>query len=503
MANDVVFIKQQGGLGRPLPGEDYISGYLHYTASLPSGFSSSDRIKQIFSVEEAEDLGITDTHLGATASTATVAVTNKGATGDTAILTVAGSLGTVTLASYTQVAADVVSITTSGDRLALEINNGTLTHGYTALNAIGTVTITAPTSEGIFLNSGTPYVFTPTGTLAATVVQSVVAGVASEIDIIHYHISEYFRLQPKGNLYVGIYATADATTFESVTLMQNFAQGRIRQIGIYQKTTAWATSQCATLQAILTTNETNHKPLEAIYGAEISATALISTLTSVRLLSAPNVTVTIGQDGAGTGYQLFKATGKSIGCVGTCLGAVSFAAVNEDIAWPAKFNVSGEDFDTLNFANGQVYTALTDTLINTVDLYGYVFLKKHVGLDGSYFNDSHTAIALTNDYAYIEINRVYAKARRNLRAYYLPYLASPVKANADGTMSESSIGFFEGLGKNALDPMVKDNEISAYQILIDPSQNIVSTSKLVATAQIIAMGVARTIQINLGYVTAI
>lgn len=26
MANDVIFVKQQGGLGRPLAGEDFISG---------------------------------------------------------------------------------------------------------------------------------------------------------------------------------------------------------------------------------------------------------------------------------------------------------------------------------------------------------------------------------------------------------------------------------------------------------------------------------------------
>lgn len=53
MANNVIFNKGQGGLGRPLAGTDYISGMLFYSATLPSGFNSSNRIKIVYSVEEA------------------------------------------------------------------------------------------------------------------------------------------------------------------------------------------------------------------------------------------------------------------------------------------------------------------------------------------------------------------------------------------------------------------------------------------------------------------
>jgi hypothetical protein len=48
MANDVIFNKGQGGLGRPLAGTDYISGLLFYTAALPSGFTATNRIKTVF-----------------------------------------------------------------------------------------------------------------------------------------------------------------------------------------------------------------------------------------------------------------------------------------------------------------------------------------------------------------------------------------------------------------------------------------------------------------------
>lgn len=502
MANDVTFIKQSGGLGRPLPGEDFISGYLHYTSVVPSGFTTSDRIKQGFSVSDFEALGITNTSSDATASAGVILITNKGIAGDPVAVTVLGKSGLVTIASYSQVTADITSVTTSGDRLSLEINAGTLTHGYSAINTAGSVAVTAPKNQGVFLNSGTPLVFTTTGTVAATVTQFS-GGVASELDIIHYHISEYFRIQPKGNLYVGIYATSDATTFASVTLMQNYAGGKIRQIGIYQKTTAFATSQCATLQAILVTNYTNHKPLEAIYQADFSGTSDLTTLANLRLLSAPNVTVTLGQDGAGVGRGLWLATGKSIGCVGTTLGAVAFANVNEDIAWVSKFNMAGTDFDTLAFANGTAYSSLTDGAINNLDSYGYVFLKKHIGIDGSYFDDSHTAVLITSDYAYIESNRTINKAIRSLRSYLLPYLASPVDVNPDGTLTEGLIAFYKSVCDNALDVMQRNNEISAYEIVINPAQNVVSSSKLIINVSIVPKGVARHIKVNIGFTTSI
>ena len=502
MANDVVFIKKQGGLGRPLAGEDHISGLLFYSASLPSGFGASDRIKKIFSVSEAVDLGITNTGIGETKSTATVTITNKGVVGDTAKLTVLSSTGLLTLAEYTQAIGDDVSITTSATRLTTEINLGTATHGFTATSAVGVVTITAKAGEGVFLNTGTPYVLTVTGTLAGTVVQNVVVGVASEIDLMYYHISEYFRIQPKGELYVGIYGVADATTFASVTLMQNFALGKIRQIGVYQKTTAFATTQLATLQAIVDANTTVHKPLEVVYQAEMSASTL-STLTSLRALNAPNVSVVIGQDGAGVGAQLYKAVGKSIGCLGTTLGAIALAKVSEDIAWVGKFNVASSELDTLAFVNGALYSAQTDGLLNSLDSLGYVFVKKHIGLEGSYFNDSHTAVAITSDFAYIENNRTFNKAIRSLRTFILPQLASPVDLNADGTLTESLIGYYETLCARALEVMQRDGELSAFSVTINPAQNVLSTSTLYISVSIVPKGVARNIVVNVGFTLSI
>lgn len=510
--NNVIINKGEGGLGRPLPGTDFISGLLFYSASLPTGFSSGSRIKTVFSVEDAEALGILDTHVGETASTATYLVTTKFTTGDSFKLTCAtiastspiqadATAGTVTLLDYTADATAATNTTTSATAIAAAINALTYIHGFTATSNTATVTITAAPGQGLFLNTGTPYVKTETGAIAGTLTQNVVAGVPSEIDIMHYHVSEYFRLQPSGKLYIGIYATADATTFDSITLMQNFAVGEIKQLGVYQKTTAFALSQLTTIQSKLTALEALSLPIwSVIYGAEISGTAdLTGYANNLHTLTAPQVSVTFAQDGAATGFTLFKATGKSISNVGEALGAVSLSPVNESIAFLKRYQVATYELDYSAFSNGQLWTALSDGARVNLDTLGYWVLRKIVGLGGTYHNRPYTAVSQTSDFAYVPNNRVMFKAIQNVRAFLLPETGGNVTVNADGTLTNDVIGYFKGIGQNALDPMLNDNEISGYQILIDPSQDVASTNNLTVTVKIQPRPTADFITVNIGF----
>lgn len=500
--SNVNFTRSTNGLGRALDGSDYISGLLFYTNTLPSGFGVNDRIKQVFSLSEAVALGITNTNLGATAATGTLTVTNKGSVGNTNVITIATIAGTVTLASYTQVAADIVSITTAADRISLEINLGTATHGFSATNLLGVVTITAPTSQGVYLNTISA-VCTIVGTLAITVV-AFSGGVGSIIDILYYHVSEYFRLQPKGNLYIGCYAEESTTyTFDALITLQNFAAGQIRQVAVYEKNVAFSNVQCTQLQVQATALEAIYKPIQIILNAEISGTANVSSLTALTGLTANNVSVVIGQDGAAIGSGYFKALGKSVGILGATLGAVSLAAVNENIGWVQKFLASSTELDTIAFSNGQLYTAISESLLTTLDTYHYIFLRKLVGLAGSYFSFSHTAIAATSDYSTIELNRVYNKITRDVRTALLPQLNSPLKVNADGTLTDATIGYFETLANRPLENMESAGELSAHKIIINPAQNVLSTSTIELTLQNVPVGVAKIINVNVGFVTAI
>lgn len=512
--NDVIIRKGQGGLGRSLPGTDYISGLLFYSdQTAPTGFTSANqRIITVYSVEDAEDNGIVNTHAGATASTATYQFTTKFTVGDTFKITCAtidsvnpiasiASAGTVTLASFTAVTADAVDTTTSATRLAAEINLGTVTHGFSATSNTATVTITAPKSQGIFLNSGTPYAVTIVGVAAGTLTQNVVSGVASHVDILHYHVTEFFRLQPKGKLWVSFQATADVGTFAKATTLQEYSGGEIKQLGVWYASTAFTSAHCTTLQSINTALETLHMPYWSILLAgEISGTANVTGLTTnLRTLNAPTVSVVIGQDGAAQGFTLFKATGKSITNMGEQLGAVAISNVNESIAWLSKFQVSATELDYPAYANGQLFRDVSNGTSVNLDSYGYNFVRKVTGLGGTYHNRPYTCVSATSDYTYIYNNRTIYKAIANVRTVLLPETGRPVLVNADGTLTEDVIGYFQGLCKQALDVMVRDAEISNFAAIIDPAQNILSTGILYVTIQIQPVGVADFITVNIGF----
>ena len=386
---NVIINKGQGGLGRALIGEDHITGLIFFIANadLPSGFGTSDRIKEVFSIDEAEALGITE---------------------------------------------------------------GSATTG-----------------------------------------------------VLWYDVNEYFRQQPKGDLYIGLYddTSPDLTSIE---LMQAFANGKIRQIGVHDAGTTFAASATTTLQASVANLNAVDMPLEVIYAADFSGVSNLSTLADLRALSNPNVSVVLGEDGAGAGAALAVSTSASVTALGAVLGAVSLAAVNENVGWIAKFNfATTTEFEVPAMANGDLVKDLSASLLSTLNDRGYIFLRKFVGIAGSYANDSNTCVTAANDFAYIENNRVMNKAIRNVRVGLLPNLNSPILVNEDGTLSEETIAIFKNDADAALDQMLRDNEVSAKAIIIDPAQNVLTTSEVVVTVQIVPVGVSRTITVNISFTTSI
>lgn len=499
--NNINFILGQGGLGRPLTGLDHVSGLIYYSATLPSGFTSSNRIKQMFSVADAETAGILGDYNDATAATGTYLVTTLGGVTDSIKITVAEPFSAITtLCNYTKVAGDT-TIALMGASIAAAINSGTLSHGYTASFTTATLTITAPKKFGIFLNSGTPIVVTITGTIAGTLTQFT-GGVCSKQAIWHYHIAEYFRLQPQGNLYVGFFAIPSPYTFTEITTMQNFSGGNIRQIGIYKDASAFASGDLTTIDAVNKALVAGHKEIIAIYGADISGTADVSTLTDLSTLTANTVSAVIGQDGAGLGAFLYLTYGKSITILGATLGAIALAKVNESIAWIQKFNISnGFECDTLAFGNGVLFTAatVTDSYLSTLQNMRYIFLRKFVGIAGSYFNENPTAITSSSNYAFIADNRTIQKATRGVYAGLLPALNSPIVLNSDGTLTDQSAAYFVGLAEVNLIQMVRNTELSAQKVVINPTQNVLSTGILVVSISLVPTGTARNITVNIGF----
>jgi hypothetical protein len=387
--NKVTFNINTAGLGTPLASKDHISGIVYYNDTLPSGFGVADRIKTVFSLADAETLGIIE---------------------------------------------------------------GSADHG-----------------------------------------------------VEWYHIREFFQKQPQGELWIGYYAVPGVPAthdFTEIKTVQDTALGTIRQFGVFYPNSAYSDAIVTAMQAVATTLKGESKPCSILYGAEISGTADLSTLSDLRLLTAPNVSVCIGQDGAGKGAALFISTALSVTDMGAKLGAVSAANVNESISFYEKFPMvtDGTEFDVAHFANGDAVALAATSLVEAIDTKGYIFLVKEVGFSNTFNNDSYSAVAITNDLATIENNRTIDKATRNLRTFIVPKLGSPLRVNPDGTLREDTIKTFKALGDRALSSMEADGELSAYEVIINALQDVVTSSTLEITVKLVPVGVAREITINLGFV---
>lgn len=501
--NDVVFILGQGGIGRPAPGQDYISGMIVYgaDANLPSGFTTSARVKQFFSVLDAENAGITNTHADETPANAEYLVTAAGNTADTVTVKVTEATGNVvTLAVYTRAVSDTTPTLVAAG-IAAAINAGTKTTGYSATTATATVTIVARGGLGISLDTGTPLSVVIVGSVAGTITQFA-GGVASRWDRYHYHISEFFRANPTGNLYFGIYAVPSSYVFAEVAYVQNFANGTIRQMGVYVDSTAYTAGMLDALHAACQSEVSVHKEVIGILGADISSVSDITTLADLSTHTSNLAAICIAQDGAALGYTLYKACGKSVTALGAMLGSVSAAKVSESIAWVAKFNQSnGVELDTPALANGVLLSdpTINDGVLGSLQDKRYTFLRKIVGVAGAYWNENATAVSATSDYAYIADNRTMQKATRNIYASVIVQLNGPITLNADGTPSDEAVAYLTSLAQTPLDAMIRNQELSAHLVTIDTTQNVQATGLIIIAVVLTEVGTSRKIQVNIGF----
>ena len=314
----------------------------------------------------------------------------------------------------------------------------------------------------------------------------------------YYQIQQYFRLNPSGDLF--IMATTGASYTEvagKAKVFQEAADGEIRQMAIiYSGTADFAAAKAAAQEAQVQADAAyaDYMPFEVLiegkgFAAVLSAGA--SDAEDLADFGASNVSVVVAMDVEAA------VTYPNTAAVGMALGAISRAKVSENIAWVEQFNLAGAGFSKAGFVGGE--EVKTQGALETLNSKRYVFARTHTGLPGVYFNDSHTANLGTSDFAYIENNRTINKATRLLRTALLPKLNSPILVDEAGQLAPSVTKGFETLCRAALEGMVSNQEVSAFDVFVDPAQDILATSELRIKAEVTPVGTARKIIVDLGF----
>lgn len=518
--------KDQKSSGRVPAGFDYISGQMFYGtapsvtgkwATYQSSLFPAVQIKaqQMFSVDDAIAAGILP-NTDNTASTATFEITAIGTTGDTCLVecvipVLGGGTTSVTLADYTIGAADT-TIDLQGAALVAAINALSYLTGFSATYAAGsdTLTITAPKKLGKYLNTGTPYSFTIVGTFAGTLVQNVIAGTASQYAIWYYQISEYFRKNATGNLWVGIISAS--SSFNELLALMSASGNTIRQIGIYDNhtTRGLAANITATCQQIQTAAMLLDQSFsfEVFYSPNITAVTDLSTMPNGQLVAYNKVSVVISQDGGAQGAFLYVVSGQTIGNIGCKIGTTSASRVSADDAQAIpQFNLSdGIENNIPAFGNGKLLSEISANLQTQLQAYRYIFFAVFTGnVVGTYWTDNYCFCVQTNRYAFSNDNRVASKLTRILNTTYIPLVKSEVLFNEDGTISDASVEMLQDAGVDAITaamitgfgsmPLISGQPI----VTIDPTQDLQNTGNLQIVVKIGENGIARDITISQGF----
>lgn len=333
-------------------------------------------------------------------------------------------------------------------------------------------------------------------------------GASLDARMMHYHLREVFRINPGVTLYVGVYTkkTANTNTFEEVKMLQNFAGGEIRQVGVWNGYVPMSASEMTALQGVANQLEEEDTPLSCIYSPGIESGKLSDLGTNYYGENKCRVSVVIGQDGEGLAATLQAAYDKSggttaVGGLGVVLGTVSKAAVHESIAWVSKFPAG---VARPAFIDGSLYRETSRALISKLDEGRYIFFRTYNGLNGSYINDSHNLDSPLSDYCQIELVRTMDKAVRGIHTYLIPELGGPLYIDPEtGKLAPETVKHLENRANKQLEDMERAGELSGWKVEIDPEQNVLSTSEVEFVIKNVPVGVFRKGRVKIGYAASV
>lgn len=325
---------------------------------------------------------------------------------------------------------------------------------------------------------------------------------AWSVKMLHYQLEEVFRINPSITLYVGLFSKPESMTFQELKTVQNYAEGAIRQMAIWNGDTAPTADNIVKLEAVADSLDTENAPLSTLYAPLVSN---YKNLPSNLATNNPRVSVVIAQAGSGTGAELYKSkdnkTKATVSAIGVALGTLSKAAVHQCIAWVKNFP-SGISMPALG--DGTLVRTIDKGELEKLDTNRYLFLNNVVGVAGSYWNESHTMDSPTSDYAAIESVRTMDKAVRGIRTYLTPELGGNVYIDPDtGKLQSYTVSHLETTANIPLEEMEKAGELSGYKAEIDAEQDVLSTGTIEVTIKNVPVGVVRKFKVKIGFVKSL
>ncbi len=332
---------------------------------------------------------------------------------------------------------------------------------------------------------------------------------------LYRHIDEFYRIRGEGEklyLLLAPQATSMADILDDVDvefakLLLNTAKGEVRQLAIAVNPTDATVmlnnmpddvfASIPKAQGLYNWADERFKPAQIIlecydFGTDSAAAANLRAIENVK---APNVSLVNGQDWKYADSLVGNA--QKFGDVGTALGTLSAAAINQNIGDNEAFNLTDSTKDAWlipGLSSHKKNTEVAESL-QTLENKGYIFGFEYVGMDGVRWNNDHTCVEIIVDDDgninghTIAYNRTHDEARRRLRTALLPKVKTKQPVNPKtGLLPIGVVKHFENLGDAVLDDMERRKEITEGKTIVDPKSDLLVEKLLKVKFQIIPYG---------------
>jgi len=335
---------------------------------------------------------------------------------------------------------------------------------------------------------------------------------ANEEILLHYHISEFFRLAPNGILKLVVTEKTTAKLFfESDEAKAAFrAHTDVKRIGFVYNDDVVALDLVAEINACqLFINDLFDDKIY-LNGIYLEARNVSKAGISRRALGAGKVSLVIAQDPA---IASLDAAYSHYAAVGSILGMRAVRKVNENIGsvdiiskpnarkgeltYPLTDSLRGLWLSAA-LSDGTPVSSLTDVEKRALTANGYIYAGSFQGFAGVYLNGEPTCTAISSDYSTGENNGVWDKAALGIRNALLPKVRGWFQRDPiTGKLKDTSITSLENIGKKPLQAMLVAAEISGFDLVIPAGQNPNDQTPLLVKTTVTLGAIIHTFEVDL------
>lgn len=345
-----------------------------------------------------------------------------------------------------------------------------------------------------------------------------------------YHISEFFRVNPNGTLYVfNGDSLPDADCFAAdgpADQLMAASANAIRFLGVVfgkdpDATITVTNGYDASVGTVRMNAQTwvDARAQDFVYIDCVAIEGRFMVTGGYPTLGDLEMPQILIVDACDHGY--FNATDwtqaafRRCGAVGTALGSIGVRMLSESIGsvvierlpdeYRGRPNYSLVDtrrnrWVTIGLTSGQLFDDLSQADRTDLGEKNHCFVGQYEGYPGAYFNADRTCTGPTDDFNRVNRNRVWNEAARRVRRALIPRMNSRVQIEpATGRIRPATIADWDAAAKRELQSLLADGEISDFRFTMDPNQDVLAQAKVVTKLSVTPNGIAEAIESEIGF----